>query len=107
MDAYFLLLCCALLGNVAAPVATERNFSMIDFPGASSTQAWSINAAGDIVGFYAAAGITHGFLLSAGSFSSIDFPGASATFVYAINARGDIAGAYVSAGVMHGFLRQA
>ena len=33
---YFLVLCCALLGNVAAPVATARNFSMIDFPGASA-----------------------------------------------------------------------
>src|SRR5262249_51173987 len=85
-------------------VAEEPTFTLIDFPGADSTQAWGINPRGDIVGYYNSAGVTHGFLLSEGNFTTIDFPGAASTSPFAINPRGDIVGNYVSAGVTHSFL---
>jgi hypothetical protein len=39
-------------------------FTTIDIPGATLTDAEKINPRGDIVGFYVSAGLTHGFLLS-------------------------------------------
>jgi len=80
-------------------------FTSIDFPGASLTQAWGINPRGEIVGAYDDAdGVRHGFLLSGDEFTSFDFPGASFTVAFGINSRGDIVGWYMTAGVSHGFL---
>src|SRR6267143_6771318 len=79
MRHYLLALGC-LLGATANLLADGPTFTAIDFPGASSTQAWGITHSGDIVGFYVSADkATHGFLKSRGQFSSIDFPGASFT----------------------------
>ena len=53
----------------------DPTFTPITFPGATFTQAWGINARGDIVGFYMDVGnVTHGFLLSGGNFTTIDPP---------------------------------
>jgi probable HAF family extracellular repeat protein len=84
----------------------------IDFPGATSTVALDINAAGQIVGRYEdAAGKTHGFLMSAGNFTSIDYPNAVSTVAAGINPSGDIVGQYRlahedPATIRHGFLLQ-
>lgn len=80
-----------------------------DYPGATLTQAWDINAQGDIVGVYRdTAGRIHGFLRSAqGEFTSIDFPNATLTRAFGINASGDIVGTYISSGVQHAFVRTA
>jgi hypothetical protein len=55
--------CCSLalsaLAILALPspaVASEQTFTTIDFPGATVTNAWGINARGDIVGQYRLAG---------------------------------------------------
>src|SRR5258708_2775411 len=73
----------------------DSKFSVIDFPGAASTQAWGINSRGDIVGFYVAADKTsHGFLMNGGHYTAIDFPGAAVTLVNGINSRGDLVGEY-------------
>ena len=67
----------------------------IDGPGATVTLALDINAEGVIVGRYAAAGQTHGFLLTpAGELVTIDFPGASFTVAASLNDRGDVVGFY-------------
>ncbi|MFN0169124.1 MAG: hypothetical protein ACKV22_22090 [Bryobacteraceae bacterium] len=85
--------------------AAAQSFVPIDFPGASSTQAWGINAHGEIVGYYVNPDTTvHGFSLKRGEFSSIDFPGASNTQAYGVNAQGDVVGSYAMAGATHGFV---
>jgi uncharacterized membrane protein len=95
-----------ILGVSAVAVAAPPGFTTIDFPEASSTQAFGINSHGDIVGSYhLALGVTHGYLLSGGVFTTIDVPGAYGTAARGINSRGDIVGGYSDvAGVVHGFL---
>lgn len=89
----------------AAAAAAAQSFVPIDFPGAASTQAWGINAHGEIVGLYVNPdNTTHGFRLKGGGFTSIDFPGASNTQAYGVNPQGDVVGTYVLGGVTHGFL---
>jgi uncharacterized membrane protein len=90
-------------------LAGDPTFTQIDFPGAASTQAWGINANGDIVGGYVSAdNSTHGFLRTRGEFISIDFPGAAYTYVNGISPRGDIVGQYAArldgSGPNHGFV---
>ena len=87
------------------------HFTSIDFPAASFTIAYGIDARGDIVGSdQDPGGKSHGFLRSGGVFSSIDFPGALGTVALGINPRGDIVGSYTDTGGQypwpksHGFL---
>jgi hypothetical protein len=103
-------------------------FSRISVPGATSSDAWSINNYGDIVGFYVdAAGVTHGFHLDGdsytaagattepippiqgGTFITIDVPGATFTEATANNDRGEIGGIYLLDGdtTQHAFLLRA
>jgi probable HAF family extracellular repeat protein len=91
--------------------ADDRSFvfDSIDFPGATLTQAFGINAGGEVVGLYRdATGKQHGFLWSAETFTSIDFPGAAATDARGISPAGDIVGTYRRAGEpglnFHGYL---
>ncbi len=60
----------------ASDAVNSPDFTVIDFPGALSTQAWGINDAGDIVGYYTVEGpVIHAFLLRDGEFTSVEFPG--------------------------------
>lgn len=85
-------------------LAIGQSFTAFDYPGASRTLPTAINKGGDVVGTYVAAGVTHGFLLSAGKFTSIDYPGATSTSPNGINSQGDIVGGYNDTGGGHGFL---
>lgn len=92
--------------------ADPRSFvyTTIEYPGATFTQAFGVNAAGDVVGTYRdASGRQHGFLLSAGVYTSIDYPGAVLTDARGIGPGGEIVGAYRLAGepgvAFHGYLR--
>jgi probable HAF family extracellular repeat protein len=78
----------------SAPLAlAQGTYTQIDVPGAVSTLATGINAAGDIVGAYDdASGVSHGFLLSGGVYTTIDYPGAAYTSVTGINDVGQIVG---------------
>jgi uncharacterized membrane protein len=107
-----------------AYLSSGGDLTPFDFPFAISTNAWDMNAAGEIVGNYTdAAKAGHGFLLILSGFDStfgvapvaaepisyrfisIDYPGAKTTNANGINASGHIVGAYVdSAGKQHGFL---
>jgi probable HAF family extracellular repeat protein len=102
------LLASALSAQIQHPIYTsEGALSLIDFPDAVSTQVWSINSRGEMVGVYVSADrVTHGFLLSGGRFKTIDFPGAALTLANSINANGDTVGEYATAanGPHHGFL---
>jgi uncharacterized membrane protein len=95
-------------------------FSSIDVPGAVLTQAWKINASGEVTGRHKSPdGQWHAFVMSDGEFTSIDVPGAIQTAglpaSVGINADGDIVGSYCSAApcpvrvtdnlaAVHGFL---
>jgi probable HAF family extracellular repeat protein len=88
-------------------------FSTIDNPnaGAQGSDAFGINASGQIVGAYTdASGSDHGYLQSGGQYTTLDDPNASTapglgTSAYAINASGQIVGGYLDAsGLEHGFL---
>lgn len=82
--------------------------SRIQFPNSAFTDAWDINAAGEIVGEYqdqTANPTIHGYLLTGGKYSSIDFPGASLTWAFGGSDRGEIVGFYLdSSGHQHAFL---
>jgi uncharacterized membrane protein len=88
-------------------------YTTINFPGASSTLAETVNDSGEIVGVYcmtsgcATTGSSPyiGFLLSKGVFSTITFPDAASTSIYEISNNGVIEGSYLdSAGIWHGFI---
>jgi uncharacterized membrane protein len=91
----------------------QGTFATVDVPGASSTIAFAITAAGDIVGDYSTtvgpcttvpdAGC-HGFLLSKGTFTTIDVPGAFGTTARGISPEGTIVGFYLNATGFHGFM---
>jgi len=96
-----------LLGAAPYLFGQGHTFTSIDFPGATSTQAWGITLSGDIVGFYVSADkATHGFLLSRGQYSS--FPGAAFSELSGISPRGDLIGDYAAtltgSGPHHGFV---
>jgi len=72
--------------------SAQGKFKQIDYPGSVQTEAFGINAAGDIVGRYEDIhGVQHGFLLRNGLFTSIDSPGPN-TYAWGINSRGEIVG---------------
>jgi uncharacterized membrane protein len=88
-------------------ILEEDNFAPFDVPNSISTQAWDMNPAADIVGFYqdAATKRVHGFVVDVDwQFTTIDVPGAAATQAFGINSRGDIVGFYTNATGTHGFL---
>lgn len=87
------------LAALLAPVGVKADgesyvISSFDFPGAAATQAFGINARGDIVGSYTLSGRTHGFLLKGGEFTGLDVPGSVSTWATSIGPAGDIAGYY-------------
>ena len=83
------------------------SFTSIDVPGASTSPAYGINDAGQIVGYYEAAGF-HGFLKTGANFAALDATslGATGTFAQRINNGGDIVGTYHRANHLHAFLMQ-
>ena len=93
------------LGIASNVLGQAPVFTTLDFPGATTTQAWGINSRGDIVGNYVNADKSaHAFLLSGGKYTAIDFPDASATELYGINSAGDVVGVYTLDGKRRGFL---
>jgi len=84
--------------------------TLIEIPGASSTQVTALNDLGTIVGSYLDAKGQHGFARSAqGNTTSIDVPQSSATVAMSINNNGAIAGTYndSTTGALSVFLRLA
>src|SRR5262249_25010782 len=64
--------------TVPAKADDDYDFTTIDVPGATSTEALGINASGQIVGQYDdASGTTHGYLLCKGKYTTLDVPGAT------------------------------
>jgi len=83
-------------------------FTEINFPGASSTQAFGINNQGQIVGVYAdAVRGQNGFLLSNGKFTTINCALENGTLLSNINNNSQIVGTYAFINGFHGFLFEA
>jgi hypothetical protein len=82
------------------------NFTPVDFPGATDTRLFGINAHNDAVGAYLdASGNPHGFCMKAGAFTSVEPAGAVLSQARAINDAGTVAGYYIEdTGAMHGFV---
>jgi probable HAF family extracellular repeat protein len=73
----------------------DGSFSVFAVPGSSTTDAWMLTNAGEIVGDYSDSVGVHGYVLALdGQFTSFDFPGAGITSGRWINERGDITGVY-------------
>jgi uncharacterized membrane protein len=73
----------------------KNTFTPINYPSATETSAFGVNASDVVVGTYIdSAGNDHGFLWNKGVFSDIDYPGATDTFAVGINDLGLIAGYY-------------
>lgn len=95
-----------VLAAIAVP-ATARTFTTLDFPGAIHTEAYGMDLAGDIVGFYVDTNnVNHGFKETGAEFTTIDFPSATGTQVFGIDLDGiKIVGTYTDPGlVCHGFV---
>ena len=86
----------------------DGEFRPLLVPGSDFTNAWDINPAREIIGFYRTAGVFHGFVLRDEQYTTLDVPGATATRLRGINSRGDIVGTYIGTdGKTHGFLASA
>ena len=85
--------------------AAMYSFKTFDVPGARNIFVSSINANGQVAGYYNDTSGAHGFVYSGGTFTSLDFPGALNTFVSSINVNGQVAGSYGdTSGGAHGFV---
>jgi probable HAF family extracellular repeat protein len=73
----------------------------IAMPGASATQAFGLNDAGEVVGTYTTGtgnnAVTHGFTWMNGKFTGVNYPKASSTTINGVNNEGDIVGFYTDA----------
>src|SRR5712691_9523251 len=83
-------------------------FTALDDPSArtgGATEAFGINASGQIVGLYTTVTAQHGFLLSGGTCTTLDDPSATlGTTASGVNGTGQIVGQYRNASGLHGFL---
>ncbi len=87
-------------------ILSKDSFMPFDVPGSNLTQAWDLNARGEIVGVYrdTETGKFHGFLRNGVGYFSIDYPDATETRAFGIGDNGQIVGQYVASGVTHAFL---
>ncbi len=103
----FLIACATCVLSVPSLFSTPL-FQSFDVPGSSSTEAWSVNNAGFVAGYYTTATATLGFIYNplADTYQTISgLSGWSDVQVYAINDNGDVAGAYRdSSNNTHGFV---
>ena len=91
-------------------VLSDRQFTVIDRPGALSTTVAGINNAGDLTGAWTGAqGKQRGFILKSGKFQEISVPGNVTTEVYMArdNGRFMVGQTVASDGAQHGFVRDA
>ncbi len=96
-----------LFASLAAPDvrAATYSFTTFDAPGATGTYAYSINASGQVTGYYSdGSRNSHGFVYGNGTLTTLDAPGATSTYARSINASGQVAGSYWDGSHSHGFV---
>src|SRR6516164_8334384 len=93
----------AVMPAAASAAATHGTYTTIDVPGATATNAISVNDFGVVVGSYTdAQGVSHGFIDRHGVFTAVNDPHAGTasgqgTTVNAINDFGVLGGTYTAA----------
>jgi probable HAF family extracellular repeat protein len=90
--------------SVSGYVIDDGTFKPLVVPGSTSTAAWDVNSAGEVVGFYRDASGFHGFALIASGYVPIDAPGATGTQAFGTNDNGDVVGSFVAGGSTYAFL---
>jgi hypothetical protein len=80
---------------------TQYQFTTIDVPGVSDTEAYGINNSGLVSGFYVVNGIGHGFLWRNGTFQFVDHNPGPDTLLGDVNEPGMVAGNYGSFTLQH------
>jgi probable HAF family extracellular repeat protein len=92
--------------NIKAFLLSEGQFTVLNIPNSSASQAHGVNNLGKIVGYFDDfSAARHGFLLDNGLVTVIDVPNATATEVLGINDLGQIVGTFTDQSqVSHGFL---
>jgi uncharacterized membrane protein len=95
---------------LVAPCLAQHKFMAVNYLGASNTQIFAVNNAGQYVGaFYDAQVNGHAMYFDEKTLSALDPNGVIGTapnsFAFSLNNRGDIAGSYTDAdGASHGYL---
>src|SRR5438876_414715 len=93
-----------MLAATSPANASGGTFTTLDVPGVTTTEAFGINDARQVVGFFEdASGNIHGFVEIGGSFTTIDVPGAFFTQAHGINDAGQIVGDFLDNFGGHGF----
>jgi len=70
----------------------DAQYSQLDIPGSTQTEAYGINNSGDIVGRYRdTGGVDHGYLLRNGVVTTIDYVGPD-TYVWGVNSGDTVVG---------------
>src|SRR5262249_54434366 len=94
------LVAAGLFLGVTGEGKADYEFTTIDVPGSIATEAYGINASGQIVGLYYD-GAFHGFLRDVdGTYTRIDVTGRERNLAYGINDSGQIVGEYVGGGFL-------
>lgn len=90
------LVALATLGRQASAKSGDPTYTLFEVPGATGTQANSINNRGDIAGQYTLPGnLTAAFILSRqGEWETFSVPGSVVTIAFGINTRGDVVGSF-------------
>jgi probable HAF family extracellular repeat protein len=105
-----LLLSITAITLLVAPCLAQYKFTAVNYPGASNTQIFAVNNAGQYVGaFYDAQVNGHAMYFDEKTLSALDPNGVIGTapnsFAFSLNNRGDIAGSYTDpSGASHGYL---
>ena len=94
MNSYKTILLAVVLLATTVPLArAQGTYKPFDVPGAVTTEAFGINTAGDIVGFYVDTNfIFHGFLFSGGTYTTIDYTDGTTAYLFGINDLSQIVG---------------
>jgi probable HAF family extracellular repeat protein len=93
-----------LLSTLVAAQDAEYTFTTIDVPGATHTEAYGINTAGQIVGWFQDATGQHGFLRDGATYTRIDVPSALSTVAFGINDSSQIVGHFNDFARTRGFV---
>ena len=94
----------ALTAFASSVSAAPYTFTTLVVPGASFTDAFGINNAGQVVGLFNDISGTHGFINTGGTFTTLDVPGASFTRAAGINNAGQVVGDFADSSGLHGVI---
>ena len=95
-----------LLACLPQANAQRATYQALIMPGSAASQAYGINASGDVVGYFTSGGVQHAFLYSGGAMQDIGTLGGSSSYAYGINATGQVVGYSHTTGntALHAFL---